>query len=103
MHLSPRYCNDYNSLLSSDSSFIAAYVVESLGCNIRHIFLVNPAKQAPEPKIDSTESIRCSFSKRVNALYLPNRKLILFSQTAKIIFLFYILCQLLIYKLGSTI
>ena len=57
------------SLLSSDSSFIAVYAVESLGCYIRYIFIlrkvqgVNPAKQAWEPKIASTESMRCSFYK----------------------------------------
>ena len=48
--------------LLSDSSFIAAYVNESLECNIRYIFILNPAKPASEPKIASTESIRCSFS-----------------------------------------
>ena len=49
------------SLLSSESSLTAAYVNESLGCNIRYIFILNPAKHASEPKIVSTESIRCSF------------------------------------------
>ena len=66
------------SLLLSDPPFTTAYENESLGCNVRYIFILNPAKQAWEPKLASAESIRCSFSKRVNTLYLPKRKLILF-------------------------
>ena len=49
------------SMLLSDSSFIVAYVNESLGCNIHYIFILNQAKMALKPEIASPESIRCSF------------------------------------------